>query len=269
MSDPVTIVGLGAIAAYLGKDGLAKILGPTADYLGEGLRDFTQRRVENIGRIFQSAEKKLGKKANMDGAVPPRVLKIIVNDGSYFEDVVAVDYFGGVLASSKSEMGRDDRGASIAKLIDDLSTYQLRAHYLIYSSIRSLFKEHGYFFRLDDRPKMGIFISSDSFAGAMDFSMHERERSETLVRHTFFGLDDKSLIDQFLYGPKEKLTSVYKDAPSAGIVCYPSAMGAELYLWAFGAGDNEFHYLFSDELDVAIEGIASKFLDVHSITPVI
>lgn len=60
--EPITTIGIGAIAAYLGKDGLQKLLGPTADYLGTGLRDFTQKRAENVGRIFQAAEKNLAKK---------------------------------------------------------------------------------------------------------------------------------------------------------------------------------------------------------------
>jgi len=48
MPEPLTTVGLG-IAAYLGKDGIQKLLGPTADYLGQGLRDFTQKRAHTIG----------------------------------------------------------------------------------------------------------------------------------------------------------------------------------------------------------------------------
>ena len=42
--EPVTTLGFGAITAYLAKDGIAKLLGPTAAYLGEGLRDLTHRR---------------------------------------------------------------------------------------------------------------------------------------------------------------------------------------------------------------------------------
>ena len=48
--EPVTTIGLGAFAAYVSKDGIGKLLGPTADYLGEGLRDLTRRRGESIGR---------------------------------------------------------------------------------------------------------------------------------------------------------------------------------------------------------------------------
>ena len=50
--EPVTTIGIGAITAYLGKDGLTKILGPTADYLGGELKVFTQKRVDILVRFL-------------------------------------------------------------------------------------------------------------------------------------------------------------------------------------------------------------------------
>lgn len=141
MPEPISTIGIGAIAAYLRKDGLQKLLGPTADYLGGELQEFTKRRIENFGKIFQNADQKLGDRSNTHGSVPPRVLKEILNEGSYSEDESATEYFGGVLASSRTSIGRDDRGARIAKLVARLSTYQLRSHLLIYSTIRHLFRE--------------------------------------------------------------------------------------------------------------------------------
>ena len=135
MPDPISL----AIAAYLTKGGLSKILGPTADYLGGQLKEFTQKRIENVGKIFSNAEKKLGNKIDSPGQVPPKVLKTIINEGSYSDDVIAVEYFGGVLASSRTEVGRDDRGSRLSKIIDNLSVYQIRSHYLIYSTISDLF----------------------------------------------------------------------------------------------------------------------------------
>ncbi|MDF4932282.1 hypothetical protein P3556_24170, partial [Vibrio parahaemolyticus] len=67
MAEPITTVGMGAIAAYLGKDGIAKLLGPTAEYLGGELREFTQKRVQNVGKIFSKAEEKLGDNINSNG----------------------------------------------------------------------------------------------------------------------------------------------------------------------------------------------------------
>lgn len=75
MPEPITTVGLGAIAAYLGKDGLSKILGPTAEYLGGELKEFTKKRITNVGNIFSNAERKLGGKVNQPGSVSPKVLK--------------------------------------------------------------------------------------------------------------------------------------------------------------------------------------------------
>ncbi|HIF9251299.1 TPA: hypothetical protein ACX6RB_002405 [Photobacterium damselae] len=257
MPEPITTVGIGAIAAYLGKDGLQKLLGPTADDLGTGLRDFTQKRVENVGRIFQTAETKLGDKKDADGSVPPKVLKTIINDGSYNDDSVAVEYFGGVLASSKTELGRDDRGARMAKIVDDLSTYQLRTHFLIYATIRQLFKEKGFIFNMDDRDKMEIFIPYSFYTGAMDFTQEELNKGETLVRHTFFGLANDGLIENnFQYGSKESINRRFAKAEYDGIICQPSALGAELFLWAFGQGDKALNYIFDSSFNPLIEGLS-------------
>ena len=259
MPEPITTVGLGAIAAYLGKDGLQKLLGPTADYLGAGIRDFTQKRVENIGRIFQKADKKLGEKRETAGSVPPKVLKTIINDGSYNDDSIAVEYFGGVLASSRTELGRDDRGARMAKLVDDLSTYQLRTHYLIYSTIKELFSTKNYEFNMADRPKMEIFFPFPSYAQAMGFSREEHSKAEPLLRHTFFGLANEGLIENnFQYGPKESISSRVKGAKDSGVYCSPSALGAELFLWAFGEGDKGLIYIFSKDFLPIIEGMPNK-----------
>ena len=104
--EPVTTVGLGAITAYLAKDGVAKLLGPTAEYLGGGLRDITQRRFENIGNVLSNASKKVGSQLEKPGQVPPRIIKAVINEASYCEDPLVLEYFGGVLASSWTESGR-------------------------------------------------------------------------------------------------------------------------------------------------------------------
>lgn len=262
MPDPITTVGLGAIAAYLGKDGIQKLLGPTADYLGEGLKDFTQKRVENVGRIFHNAEAKLGDKRNIGGSVPPKVLKTIINDGSYNDDSIAVEYFGGVLASSKSEQGRDDRGARMARIVDELSTYQLRTHFLVYSTIKNIFGKKGFQFNMDDRSKMQIFLPYPFYAQAMGFSAEEKAKADTLLRHTFFGLSNDGLIeDNFQYGPKEHMIKQAPKAEHDGVVCCPSALGAELFLWAFGEGDKPLSYIFNEQFSPEIEGVPSTVIN--------
>ncbi len=255
--EPVTTVGFGAIAAYLAKDGIAKLLGPTADYLGEGLRELTRRRVESIGRIFSNASAKLGDQLDAPGQVPPRVLRTIMNEGSYCEDPVAVEYLGGVLASSRTERGRDDRGVRMAGLVDNLSTYQIRTHYLLYSSIAKLFSGSRSSFATDqDRGKMRIFLPMQGYATSMGFSQEEWENPQ-ILSHIWHGLHSDGLIEgQWQFGSQQSLKAPFTGAPSDGIVCRPSSLGAELFLWAFGHGHAPLEYLLSTALDSCIDGLS-------------
>ncbi|MFM8624599.1 MAG: hypothetical protein ACKOCZ_08840 [Betaproteobacteria bacterium] len=256
MTDPVTTIGLGAVAAYLGKDGLEKLLGPTADYLGEGLRDFTKRRAEAVGRIFGSAQDKLGAKAEAPGQVPPKVLKTIVNEASYANSTLEVEYFGGILASSRTEAGRDDRGARLARIVEGLSSYQLRTHYLVYSTIRTLFSSRNLPFNMEGRPKMRIVIPFEDYFSAMAFDQAEMAQVGQLLNHVFFGLHTEGLIeDDFQYGPRDALSKRHPNVLTGGISCQPSALGAELFRSAFGRGTEALESIFSPDLAVAIDGV--------------
>lgn len=257
MVDPISTIGLGAVGAYLAKDNLQKLLGPTAQYLGEGLKDLTKKRLENIGRIFEKANEKLGDRINSPGEVPPRVLKEVLNEGSYCDDGLAAEYFGGVLASSRTETGRDDRGARIAKLLDGLSTYQIRAHYLIYASVKHLFRDAGLPFNMEGRLKMQMFPPFAGYFRAMDFNDREMAQVGQLLNHVLFGISAEGLIEgsMWQYGPKESIAKLFAEAPDGGIVLQPSAPGAELFLWAFGRADQPLEFIFSDDFQPIVSGV--------------
>ncbi len=258
MPEAVTAIGLGAIAAYLGKDGLEKLLGPTADYLGTGLRDLAQRRVENIGRIFKNAQEKLGSKIEQPGEVPPRVLKAILDEGSFCDDGIAAEYLGGVLASSRTDLGRDDRGARVSKILSGLSTYQIRTHYLVYATVKALFFDKKLSIDLEGRPKMQVFLPFGGYAEAMDFSEAERKQFGQIISHVFFGLHVEGLIEgQWQCGPKDSITELFAAAPDGGIICQPSALGVELFLWAFGKAEHPLSYLFDTSFAPILEGVPS------------
>lgn len=254
MPEPTT-VGLAALVAYLSKDGVSKILGPTADYLGGQFKEFTQKRIENVGKIFSNAEKKLGNKIDRPGQVPPKVLKTIINDGSYSDDVITVEYFGGVLASSKTEVGRDDRGSRLAKMIDNLSAYQIRSHYLIYFTIAELFSSSVNSFHLpENRRKMQLFMPLQNYSEAMEFTQQEWNNGY-ILNHIFHGLNTDGLIDTWRWGSQEQLKKIVNNVPGDGVICTPTALGAELLLWAFGHGDKGLNFLLTSDFSSEIEGI--------------
>ena len=237
-------------------DILKKLVEPLAEELGQDLLEYKRRRRENADKILLNAGEKLGDKLNSPGRVPLKVFKTVINEGSYFDDAVATEYFGGVLASSRTEVDRDDRGARLAKMIDNMSTYQLRSHYLIYSTISELFSNSGNSFKTqEDRRKMQLFMSVHDYFSAMEFTPQEWN-GEQILDHIFHGLAADGLVDSnWRFGPQEDVKKAFSGAPSAGIICFPTALGAELLLWAFGHGDKHLNFLLTDDFSPEIEGI--------------
>lgn len=266
MPEPVTTIGLSAIAAYLGKDGLEKLLGPTAEYLGDGLRDLAQKRITNIGRILENGFRKSGEKLQVRGSVPPKLLKHVIDDGSFADSDVEIEYLGGILASSRTDTDRDNRSIRFAKMIDSLSNYQLLSHYLIYRTVKDLFSGSGISANHEGRSRMKIFIPFPSFAHAMKMSSSELSKADAILGHVFFGLYDDGLIeDRFQYGPKENIEREYPEADNEGIICQPSATGVQLFLWAFGKGDSMHDEIFEPGFDPKIDGVESGFFGARTV----
>jgi hypothetical protein len=224
----LTILGTAIGSAKL----VEKVLGPTAEYLGEGIKSFAEKRFENLRKIFENASRLIGDVQEDGKRVHPRVLKDILDDGSLRDDEISASYYGGVLASSRSGVSRDDRGAAFSSLLGRLTTYQLRAHFILYRAVREVyFPSDANLQESKGRRKCGIFIPFVDYLNAM--GIEKGEQPQQLIPHVFFGLARESLIeDQWAFGPPEGLKQLYNDADTAGVVFYPSALGVELFLWA-------------------------------------
>lgn len=230
--------GLTILGAAIGSAKVVeKMLGPTADYLGAGIKDWTEKRVHNVGRIFEHARLKLGSKIDDNGSVPPKVLRSVLDDGSFCDDELAAEYFGGVLASSRSEISRDDRGAAFAALVGRLTTYQIRSHFFFYNLIKLIFDGDGLSVANNEgRIALRTFVPFDSYVAAMEFS--PKENTVVILNHVMFGLAKEDLIGEgFHFGPKDAMVKTYGENVDAGIVFAPSALGVELFLWAYGRGE--------------------------------
>lgn len=251
--DPLTaiVVAAGAVGTAgvsTSKEVMVKILGPTADYLGDELLQWTQQRQKNVGRIVQNAEGKLGDRINDEGGVPPKVLKEILDDGSFAEDDLAVEYFGGVLASSRSGVPRDDRGAAFAKLVAQLTAYQLRAHYAFYRFIKSVHVGSlENIMYTTGRRELRIFVPFQAYISAMDFTPDENW--EQILSHTMFGIGKLGLVDEFWqYGNADHIRNTWPQATAGGIIVAPSPLGAELFLWAHGLGSTPVNQFLRSEV---------------------
>lgn len=229
---------------------IERLLGPACDYLGQIILQLTRKMCDNIGKIFRNAEHKIGDRINEDGRVSPKALKSIIENGAWCEEDLQCEYFGGVLASARSSISRDDRGAYFSNMVAGLSSYQVRMHYLLYFEMNYLFKGTDYnICESATRDKLEIFIPLDTFLVALDFSEEETKRISELIPHIMFGLSSFGLIENnFLYGPKESLLERYSRADSYGIIVQPSQQGLELFMWAYGYGLETLSSFFSETI---------------------
>src|SRR4051812_11328579 len=109
MPDPSEIVTT-AVLAGMGTELGKKVLGRSMTLAGDVFRGLNDWQKENVERILTKGESKLGNVQNDDGAVHPKILNVLLNQGSWNDEELAAEYFGGVLASSKTGVFRDDRG---------------------------------------------------------------------------------------------------------------------------------------------------------------
>jgi hypothetical protein len=264
----LTILG----SAIGGAEVIKKILGPTADYMGAGLKNWTEKRVNNVGRIFSKAQQKLGSRIDDPGSVPPKVLKAILDDGSFCEDTIGTEYFGGVLASSRTENSRDDRAVTYLSLIGRLSTYQIRTHYLLYQLLKITLRDE-YSNQRSHQVVNELYIPESVYDEAMDFS--ESENKVVITDHSLVGLSKEGLIhDNYVYGgvgkiqahsrmPIEPSQLSYRynieGVNEGGIVFQPSKLGFELFFWAYGKPDYQYADFLNPEVDFPIiEGLSIK-----------
>jgi len=233
----LTILG----SAFGGAKLIRKLLGPTVEYIGDGVQNWPERRVENVASIFSNAKEKLGHRIESPGAVPPRVLKEILSEGSFCDNPITIDYFGGVLASSRSQVIRDDRGAAWAALVTRLSSYQIRSHFLAYWAIADHFRGLDFKVNMEDQSQLKVLLPFSSYFVSMEHNSDEKKQFYALLNHSFFGLAKEGLIEDFVYGNSDTLKEHnkidFQIPEEGGIYITPSPLGIELFFWAYGLGN--------------------------------
>lgn len=260
MVEPVTALGTG-LAVLGSKDVLTKLLGPTADYLGAEAAGLVEKCNINLDRVFLNAKKKLGNRLEQHGSVSPRILRHVVDDGRFCEDELVAEYYGGLLASSRTIDGKDDSGLTHLSRVKSMSVYQIRLHFFIYFSLARVF--HGRPENIasqDEREKLRIFIPFPLFYES--FGVGDDRSFSAAFAHAIHGLHAQGLIYCFSYGPVEHLQKSHKGVKEPGFWVEPTFLGAELFLWAMGAESPDGYQflkldLSSESLPIAVpEGAA-------------
>ena len=243
--EPLTIVGTG-LAILGSRDLLNKVLGPTADYLGSETRNLVDKCNVNLDNVFKNATSKLGARLEEPGGVSPRVLKHVLDDGRFADEEIVVEYYGGLLAGSKSLTGKDDRALPYLAKVQQMSAYQLRLHFLFYFEILRIFKDAP--FNLGDGntwPKHALILPHALFLNALPKEEWVQENYWKIMAQAVVGLSQEGLVSRYTYGDLEKKNQQFEDAPVNAILMAPSFLGAELFMWAVGAESPSGHDFFS------------------------
>ena len=129
MEPTTTITPIDPTGAFLVK----KLLGPTLEYMGNSLPDQLFCR-KNRDKIVEKAIKKT-KNIASPGQTNLRVTRDVFWNGSFTDESICAEYFGGILASSRSEDGKDDSGIFYVDIIKSLPSHHLKMHYIIYRTL--------------------------------------------------------------------------------------------------------------------------------------
>lgn len=105
---------------------------------------------DDLNKVYKANRDKLLEKAAQkvldpnDGAqVNLRVARDVIWNGAVTDDEVCAEYFGGVLAASRSADGKDDSALVYVDCIKALSSKQLHLHFVIYESLQNLLIKAG------------------------------------------------------------------------------------------------------------------------------
>jgi len=223
MIKAVQDVGLTLTAGLATKPLLEKMLGPSFEYVGRALEGLLERYGnKNVENIVRRAIKLLGSKAERPGSVDPRVMRAVIEDGSFVADLLAQTYFAGVLASSRTEDGADDRGLLFLSTLKSLPNAQIALHYHYYSWLRKAFA--GGPFRLNDQFEHGSF---QMFVPMVSLGIDTVSVADAII-----GLAQTGLIrDSYNLALSVNVPGY---GPTTGVVVGPSHFGVRLYLWVHG-----------------------------------
>lgn len=263
MPDPMTLGGA-AVAAYLSKDGVSKLLGPTAEYLGGEMKSLVEKSQSNIVSVFKRAEKKCGDKIETPGIVNARVMKHVYDEARFSDDELLAEYFGGVLASARTADGVDDRGVYYSQIVKSMSSYQIRCHYFFYYLMWFHSKELKLNLNNDvDRAKLALIVPASCYEET--FSTFPNQSEMPYIAHSLSGLAKADLIsNNFVLLNPEDMKEKGVEVDEFAFLIYPTITGLELFIWVHGQGDIGFSAFSSptlaEEPDIDIKSISKTRL---------
>lgn len=140
---------------------LKKLLGPVLDEIGP---DLAKLYAAGRNKIVEAAKRKTPNLENDKKFANLRVARDVFWNGSFSDNEVSAEYFGGILAASRSSDGKDDSMIFYLDIIKSLSSTQLKLHHTIYRALNELMTS--------DEDYVGLAITEGSKIGKIRLYCH-------------------------------------------------------------------------------------------------
>ena len=214
--EPITTGGMMATGAWIGK----KLFGPTLEAIGEDLKKLYEKGRD---KIIANAIKKT-KNIDSKGQTNLRVTRDVFWNGSFTDESICAEYFGGILAASRSEDGKDDSGVFYVDIIKSLSSNHLKMHYIIYRTLNKTF--------IANEKKAELYqgqgIEEDRLILPMFYIRIKQSKNED-IGAILHGLAAKNLISRFMVSNSKR----GKGKTIYNLMVMPEALGIQLFAIAY------------------------------------
>ncbi len=205
------IVTAGTVA-YIGK----QLLGKTFDVISS---DIAGLYTSGKNKIIQKATEKI-KDKNDGKSTNLRVTRDVFWNGSFTDEAICAEYFGGILASSRSDDGKDDSGIYYVDLMKSLSSKQLTLHYIIYYSLNKIFVSN------PEKNKLSMGQESQLQNEKLFLSLNELDN----ILNSDLGRDLHALYAKGLIGYFQTGNFTLKNKQSVpNLEVAPKSLGVQLY----------------------------------------
>lgn len=220
---------------------LLKLLGPSADFLGERWRSsLEERAARNVGKVLSRAAEKVDDSTRAASHVPARVLQKVVHEAGFAEEEVLVEYLSGVLASSCVTDG-DDSVAHVAT-IARLSSTSLRVHFCLYRAACAM--------EAEDPEGLGdvFLVNLEDVVAALLYDREHpgdelRELGAAVARsvwHAVYAMKRVALFEGIDLIDDRSLSASTRDPDGDPILAYiPNTPGFDLFSHAIGQPELE------------------------------
>jgi hypothetical protein len=211
--------------AVSGALGLRRVVGPSLDAVGEALGRFSRYRAENILRIGEKAQRRLGDQpADEDEpTVHPRVAKEVLDEGSWIDDDLHQEYLAALLVGARTRGGTSDAEAYFARIVTGLTAEQVHLHYA------TMVAYEGYWDGQGECP----FPFPTQFRYSQHGVLVETEEVQSIFPRfeaVAQGLQREGILETYGHlGELHERTSTH-----LGLV--PTRLGFDLYMTAIGGG---------------------------------